>query len=148
MRLGRSLNRGNVARSRPISAQVTIAYCTLHHAHSHSMGKSIENSASCLPDDLLSRPQARPGSPGHRDEKSTSRDLLTKPTGSIFAGSDSAPIHDVPMRVIHRPLPSELDEDKVTAFMAEMKVRDIMARQSPGIGAGRLIDRPEMCSLR
>jgi len=26
------------------------------------------------------------------------------------------------MRVIHRPLPSELDEDKVQAFMAGMQV--------------------------
>ena len=28
----------------------------------------------------------------------------------------------VPMNVIRRPLPSELDEDKVQTFMAEMKV--------------------------
>lgn len=32
-------------------------------------------------------------------------------------------MHNVPMRVINRPLPSELDENKVKTFMAEMEVR-------------------------
>lgn len=44
-------------------------------------------------------------------------------TSSVFARDDSAPVHVVPMRVIHRPLPSELDEDKVLTFMDEMRVR-------------------------
>jgi sulfiredoxin len=40
----------------------------------------------------------------------------------VFSRDADAPVHVVPMRVIHRPLPSELDEDKVQAFMEEMKV--------------------------
>jgi sulfiredoxin len=43
-------------------------------------------------------------------------------TSSVFSRDADAPVHVVPMRVIHRPLPSELDEDKVQAFMEEMKV--------------------------
>ncbi|TYJ54391.1 hypothetical protein B9479_004979 [Cryptococcus floricola] len=35
-----------------------------------------------------------------------------KPTSSVFSRSEDAPVHNVPMRVINRPLPSELDEDK------------------------------------
>jgi hypothetical protein len=46
----------------------------------------------------------------------------SKPTSSVFSRSESAPVHNVPMRVIHRPLPSELDESKVQAFMREMQV--------------------------
>lgn len=46
-------------------------------------------------------------------------------TSSIFSRSESAPIHLVPMSVIRRPLPSELDEDKVQTFMDEMEVRDL-----------------------
>ena len=45
-----------------------------------------------------------------------------KPTSSIFARNEKGPIHNVPMRVIHRPLPSELDEEKVKSFMREMEV--------------------------
>lgn len=45
-----------------------------------------------------------------------------RPTSSVFSRDDNAPVHVVPMRVIHRPLPSELDEAKVQAFMEEMKV--------------------------
>jgi uncharacterized ParB-like nuclease family protein len=41
---------------------------------------------------------------------------------SKFATSD-APTEQVPMRVINRPLPSELDEDKVERFMEDIKVR-------------------------
>ncbi|ODN99498.1 sulfiredoxin [Cryptococcus wingfieldii CBS 7118] len=44
-----------------------------------------------------------------------------KPTSSVFSRSEDAPVHNVPMRVINRPLPSELDENKVQAFMDEMK---------------------------
>lgn len=44
-----------------------------------------------------------------------------RPESSIFA-RDDAPVHNVPMAVIRRPLPSELDEAKVQAFMEEMKV--------------------------
>lgn len=44
-----------------------------------------------------------------------------RPESSIFARSD-APVHNVPMSVIRRPLPSELDEAKVRAFMDEMQV--------------------------
>jgi sulfiredoxin len=48
---------------------------------------------------------------------------MNKPDSSVFARGDGA-IHVVPMAVIQRPLPSELDEDKVIAFMEKMKVRD------------------------
>ncbi|KAL1410038.1 hypothetical protein Q8F55_004040 [Vanrija albida] len=44
---------------------------------------------------------------------------------SIFARDETAPIHVVPMRVIHRPLPSELDEQKVQSFMQEMQAGDV-----------------------
>ncbi|WVQ70696.1 hypothetical protein IAR50_000218 [Cryptococcus sp. DSM 104548] len=47
-----------------------------------------------------------------------------KPTSSVFSRSEDAPVHNVPMRVINRPLPSELDEDKVKAFMDEMQRGD------------------------
>lgn len=46
-------------------------------------------------------------------------------TSSIFSRSEAAPVHLVPMRVIRRPLPSELDEEKVQTFMAEMQVCSI-----------------------
>lgn len=53
-------------------------------------------------------------------------ELLTQatnnPTSSVFSRAEDAPVHNVPMRVINRPLPSELDENKVKAFMTEMEV--------------------------
>ncbi|KIR35679.1 sulfiredoxin [Cryptococcus deuterogattii 2001/935-1] len=55
-------------------------------------------------------------------------ELLTQatnnPTSSVFSRAEDAPVHNVPMRVINRPLPSELDENKVKAFMAEMERGD------------------------
>jgi len=36
--------------------------------------------------------------------------------------SDTTPTVQVPMRVINRPLPSELDEDKVEQFMRDIRV--------------------------
>lgn len=59
---------------------------------------------SCLPTEL--QPQA-----------------TDNPTSSVFARTEDVPVHNVPMRVINRPLPSELDENKVKTFMAEMEVR-------------------------
>ena len=47
---------------------------------------------------------------------------MDKPKSSAFARGDGE-VHIVPMSVIQRPLPSELDEEKVKAFMQEMKVR-------------------------
>jgi len=44
-----------------------------------------------------------------------------KPQSSAFARGDGE-VHMVPMSVIQRPLPAELNEDKVKAFMEEMKV--------------------------
>jgi len=41
---------------------------------------------------------------------------------SKFATADS-PTVQIPMRVINRPLPSELDQDKVGRFMEGIKVR-------------------------
>lgn len=43
------------------------------------------------------------------------------PTTSAFAREGST-VHSVPMSVVRRIVPSELDEDKVQAFMEEMKV--------------------------
>lgn len=73
-----------------------------------------DSTTTCLPPELADRQSAEsPAATGAAD----------KPTSSVFSRSDSAPIHNVPMRVIHRPLPSELDEEKVKTFMEEMKVR-------------------------
>lgn len=57
---------------------------------------------TCLPNQLLPQTTNNPGS-------------------SVFSRAEDAPVHNVPMRVINRPLPSELDENKVKAFMAEME---------------------------
>ena len=78
------------------------------------MPKSTQPSSACLPASL-SQSQAP-----SRDDANKTQDSHDKATGSIF--SRSAPTYNVPMRVIHRPLPSELDEDKVQAFMAGMQV--------------------------
>jgi uncharacterized ParB-like nuclease family protein len=40
---------------------------------------------------------------------------------SIFV-SDNAEVHDVPMSVIKRPIPSVLDEEKVQDFAGKIKV--------------------------
>ncbi|OWZ55948.1 sulfiredoxin [Cryptococcus neoformans var. grubii Br795] len=60
---------------------------------------------SCLPTEL--QPQA-----------------TNNPTSSVFARTEDVPVHNVPMRVINRPLPSELDENKVKTFMTEMERGD------------------------
>lgn len=56
-----------------------------------------------------------------KEENKRSERELNKPQSSAFARGDGE-VHIVPMSVIRRPLPSELDEDKVLAFMEEMKV--------------------------
>lgn len=48
---------------------------------------------------------------------------MDKLQSSAFARGNGE-VHIVPMSVIQRPLPSELDEDKVLAFMEEMRVRE------------------------
>ncbi|WVQ85892.1 hypothetical protein IAT38_008060 [Cryptococcus sp. DSM 104549] len=70
-------------------------------------------STSCLP------PSLQPEQP----QESSTPDP-NKPTSSVFSRSEDAPVHNVPMRVIHRPLPSELDEEKVKSFMEEMERGD------------------------
>lgn len=70
---------------------------------------STEAQQACVPEDL--KRAAEEGKFEYGD----------KPESSIFA-RDDAPVHNVPMAVIRRPLPSELDEAKVQAFMEEMKV--------------------------
>ena len=50
--------------------------------------------------------------------------FMDKPQSSAFARGDGE-VHIVPMSVIQRPLPSDLDEEKVKAFMQEMKVRQV-----------------------
>lgn len=51
-------------------------------------------------------------------------------SSSIFSRYDDLPVHNVPMRVINRPLPSELDEEKVLSFMEDMKVSPSSACQA------------------
>lgn len=91
-----------------------------------------EGGTSCLPS-VLQAPRTPDDSPTTRmtaadsisaDQPSQVAALpaISKPTSSVFSRSESAPVHNVPMRVIHRPLPSELDEAKVEAFMREMQV--------------------------
>lgn len=51
--------------------------------------------------------------------------MMTDSTGlpqSIFV-SDNAEVHDVPMSVITRPIPSVLDEEKVQEFTNKIRVR-------------------------
>lgn len=45
-----------------------------------------------------------------------------RPTSSAFSRGGSE-VHIVPMSVIRRPLPSELDEAKVLGFTDDMQVR-------------------------
>ncbi|WWD08439.1 hypothetical protein V865_006551 [Kwoniella europaea PYCC6329] len=68
--------------------------------------------APCLPEQLQPQPHSTPPTSDVR------------PTSSVFARNEETPIHNVPMRVIRRPLPSELDEEKVQTFMDEMKAGD------------------------
>lgn len=98
---------------------------------------------SCIPEELVHATTPAQGHPLHASAQSgsTPRDNLLsidnlpsvegdqkdaassdRPTTSVFARGSDAPVHVVPMGVIHRPLPSELDEAKVEAFMEEMKV--------------------------
>lgn len=99
--------------------------------------------ASCIPEQLLDPAQepapahstapvpsavdqptdaAATGDAASSSGEAAAPGTVDRPTSSVFARGDNAPVHVVPMRVIHRPLPSELDEDKVLAFMEEMKV--------------------------
>lgn len=87
---------------------------------------------SCVPDQLTNPAPEAPrdnldtGIPAGADSTTGGEgDAAShdRPTSSVFARAEGAPIHKVPMRVIHRPLPSELDEAKVQAFIDEMKVR-------------------------
>ena len=42
---------------------------------------------------------------------------------SIFIGAHSdAPVHDMPISIIHRPIPSVLDDSKVQDFACKLKV--------------------------
>lgn len=84
------------------------------------MSLSTETQASpnsCLPEELKNEQI-----PTASITTSTSKTSDVRPTSSVFARNEETPIHNVPMRVIRRPLPSELDENKVLTFMAEMKV--------------------------
>ncbi|RSH85236.1 hypothetical protein EHS25_005043 [Saitozyma podzolica] len=82
---------------------------------------SSEAGPSCLPASLLptSTSSSNPPPAAPRDTPNPSN-----PTSSIFSRSKEAPVHSVPMSVIHRPLPSELDEGKVKTFMEEMQRGD------------------------
>lgn len=76
-----------------------------------------------LPLDFNSSSKPTTGSAGSQGSSSCLAPLVNdRPTSSIFARKEDAPIHNVPMAVIRRPLPSELDEGKVLTFMEEMKV--------------------------
>ncbi|TXT11085.1 hypothetical protein VHUM_01836 [Vanrija humicola] len=94
---------------------------------------------SCIPDDLrqLAKPTTAtgddnavgdtpaPAAPASAATDTTSSDEAAHAKSSIFARDENAPVHVVPMRVIHRPLPSELDESKVQSFMKEMQAGDV-----------------------
>lgn len=54
------------------------------------------------------------------EKQAARRSVSDKPQSSAFARGEGA-VHVVPMSVIRRPMPSELDEDKVAAFMEEMR---------------------------
>jgi sulfiredoxin len=91
--------------------------------------------ASCIPDELTQPAPASPRDnldgdhiPAGADSGDDGAASQDRPTSSVFARGDGAPVHNVPMRVIHRPLPSELDEDKVLAFMDEMRVSRLQRR--------------------
>ncbi|WWC65114.1 uncharacterized protein I303_107728 [Kwoniella dejecticola CBS 10117] len=77
---------------------------------------------SCLPEQLQPNSQNPSPSAPATTSRSTSKDA--RPTSSVFARNEESPVHNVPMRVIRRPLPSELDEEKVLGFMEEMKAGD------------------------
>lgn len=72
---------------------------------------------ACVPDELKHASAHDPDTFEYGD----------RPASSVFA-RDGAPVHNVPMAVIRRPLPSELDEAKVAAFMEEMQVRPADSR--------------------
>ncbi|KAL0047986.1 hypothetical protein WJX82_005101 [Trebouxia sp. C0006] len=58
-----------------------------------------------------------------QDTQRTKKDSQPAPNPlheSAFV-SDDAPVHDVPMHVIHRPLQSTTDENKVRTFVREMQ---------------------------
>lgn len=83
---------------------------------------------SCLPEELQPhKPHDPTAGPADRPPQAGVSTATSKPTSSVFSRSESAPVHNVPMRVIHRPLPSELDESKVEAFMREMQVGPVQA---------------------
>ena len=80
----------------------------------------------------------RPTVPGNTTKPIVSNHP-SQPTSSIFSRSESAPIHNVPMSVIRRPFPSELDEGKVQTFMAEMQVcPSIQASKCPNLALHKL----------
>ncbi|WRT70634.1 uncharacterized protein IL334_007632 [Kwoniella shivajii] len=80
----------------------------------------IEDPAtSCLPQEL--QPHQSPSDTATVTASQTQDD---RPSSSVFSRNEEAPVHNVPMRVIQRPLPSELDENKVLTFMEEMKRGD------------------------
>ncbi|CDZ96727.1 sulfiredoxin-like isoform x2 [Phaffia rhodozyma] len=62
--------------------------------------------------------------PAENKEESAEKDA-SKPskyagTGFSVFGQGITKIHDVPMNIIRRPIPSELDEEKVNVFMKEV----------------------------
>lgn len=57
-----------------------------------------------------------------RERKARTQISAGKPGSSAFARGQGD-VHVVPMSVIRRPMPSELDEGKVALFVEEMKVR-------------------------
>ncbi|TIA91636.1 hypothetical protein E3P99_00962 [Wallemia hederae] len=51
--------------------------------------------------------------------------MTSKPNSSVFQSERSDNVHDVPMRVINRPFPPELDEGKVEQFMKDYEKGDV-----------------------
>ena len=46
---------------------------------------------------------------------------------SIFIGSKDAPVYDIPISVINRPIPSVLDDSKVEDFACKIKASTVRA---------------------
>ncbi|WWC72519.1 uncharacterized protein I206_106481 [Kwoniella pini CBS 10737] len=85
---------------------------------------SSSSSSSCLPEQLQPAKNESSSSSTSLKLNDNINEIEDKPKSSIFSRNEESPIHNVPMKIIRRPLPSELDENKVLKFMKEMKDGD------------------------
>ncbi|KAK8850468.1 hypothetical protein IAR55_004386 [Kwoniella newhampshirensis] len=80
--------------------------------------------SALFPDPSQTKTQSHSSQSTQTATATAAAEAEAKPTSSVFSRGEDVPVHNVPMRVIHRPLPSELDEDKVQTFMQEMRAGD------------------------